>query len=170
MEWMSIKLIHFSAIKIEPSMRRNTFFHWLQGSGVRRGRLFGGCIEVLEFAKGITLWPSISDFEGVILFFETSEETPDPTLLKYWLRNYGSQGILQQVNGILFGKPYDEKYLDEYETVIVRVIREELGLIDLPIVTNLNFGHTAPMMVLPYGALVEIDGERQKNSTIRSRD
>lgn len=162
-EWTSEYLPWIEENKdIKRSMRRNTSFHWLQGSSVRRGPLFGGCIEVLEFAKETKLWPSISDFEGAILFFETSEETPHPTLLKYWLRNYGSQGILQQINGILFGKPYDEKYLDEYETVILRVIREELGLIDLPIITNLSFGHTAPMMVLPYGALVEIDCESQK--------
>ncbi len=66
------------------------------------------------------------------------------------------------VNGILFGKPYDEKYLMEYEAIILRVIREELGLHELPIVTNLNFGHTAPMMILPYGAMIEIDCVQQK--------
>ena len=28
---------------------------------------------------------------------------------------------------------------------------------DLPIMYNMNFGHTVPMMIIPYGALAEID-------------
>ncbi len=40
---------------IRRKMQENTSFHWLQGNGVRRGRLFGGCIDVLEFMKGTSL-------------------------------------------------------------------------------------------------------------------
>ena len=154
--------------EIQRRVKPNQGFEWLQGSGIVSGRLFGGCIEVLEMAKGTILWPEHEEFEEVILFFETSEETPDPVYLKYWLRNYGSQGILQKIRGILFGKPYDEKYAVEYRAVIHQVIIEELGLNDLPIVLNLNFGHTAPMMVLPYGGVIQIDSERQKLSFLKS--
>lgn len=149
---------------IQRRVHLNQGFEWLQGSGVVSGRLFGGCLEVLEMAKGTILWPEIHEFENTILFFETSEDTPEPTYLKYWLRNYGSQGILQKVNGILFGKPYDEKYATEYRAIIQQVLVNDLGLNDLPIVLNLNFGHTSPMMVLPYGGLIEIDNEQQKLS------
>jgi muramoyltetrapeptide carboxypeptidase LdcA involved in peptidoglycan recycling len=41
-----------------------------------------------------------------ILFLETSEDKPTPTFFEYWFRNYGSQGILNRINGIIFGKPY----------------------------------------------------------------
>lgn len=57
-------------------IKRNPSFHWLQENSVRQGRLFGECIEGLEFTKGRKLWPSISDFERAILCLETSEETP----------------------------------------------------------------------------------------------
>lgn len=137
-------------------------FDWLQGTGIVTGRLFGGCIEVLEMAKGTEIWPDLSEFEDYILFFETSEDTPEPSYLKYWLRNYGAQGILQKVRGIMFGKPYDDKYADDYRDVIKQVIIDELGLAHLTIVLNLNFGHTAPMMVLPYGGLVEIDNDHHQ--------
>lgn len=96
-----------------------------------------------------------------------TEDTPDPTYLKYWLRNYGSQSISQKVNGILFAKPTDEKYVIEYKGVIYQVLVEGVGLYNLSIVLNLNFGHTASMMVLPYGGLIEIDSERQKLSFVK---
>ena len=54
--------------------------------------MIGGCIEVLEMIKGTKAWPKLKTWENSILFFETSEEKPEPTYVEYWLRNYGSQG------------------------------------------------------------------------------
>jgi len=73
------------------------------------------------------------------------------------LRNYGSQGILQKAKGIIFAKPYDNLYYEEYKKVILNVVRKELKLVDLPILYNMNFGHTSPMITIPYGAIGEID-------------
>ncbi|MGM9972685.1 MAG: S66 peptidase family protein [Clostridiaceae bacterium] len=143
------------------NISRNTKAHEgveiLQGNGKVKGRLIGGCIEVLEMLKGTKLWPEEEIWKDAILFLQTSEDTPSPTYFEYWLRNYGSQGILEKVNGVIFGKPYDNKYYEEYKKVINKVIKEELNLKNLPIMYNMNFGHTAPMMILPYGALAEID-------------
>ncbi|WP_144511859.1 S66 peptidase family protein [Bacillus sp. FJAT-22090] len=148
-------------------MQSNHGYEVLQGNGTVQGRLIGGCIEVLEFAKGTTLWPEASYWKDSILFFETSEDTPDPAFIEYWLRNYGSQGILQQVNGIIFGKPQHEKYYEEYKESIGRIM-SELDLTDLPIFYNLNFGHTEPKFVLPYGALAEMNCENATFSILES--
>ena len=156
-EWTSEHLAWDEVNKdIRRTMRQNTGFEVLQGSGVVQGRLMGGCIEVLEFAKGTEIWPDERYWKNSILFFETSEDKPDPTLIKYWLRNYAVQGILQKANGIIFGKPQDEKYYEEYKVEIKRVMKE-YGLKDLPILYNLNFGHTEPKFILPYGAMAEIN-------------
>lgn len=142
--------------KKQRTMQQNTNYEVLQGAGVVQGRLIGGCMEVLEFAKGTKLWPSEQYWQDSILFFETSEEKPDPSMIKYWLRNYAAQGILHQANGIIFGKPQDEKYYEEYKEEIQKVMKE-YDLEDLPILYNLNFGHTEPKLILPYGALAKID-------------
>jgi|SRR5690625_2368899 len=149
------------------SRQKNKGYELLQGDGVVRGRLIGGCIEVLEFAKETELWPDDWQWEDNILFFETSEEKPSPTQIKYWLRNYATQGILQKVNGIIFGKPQDETYYEEYKEVIFTVMRE-YGLEQLPILYNLNFGHTEPMMILPYGAMAEINCDRVSFSILEN--
>jgi len=150
------------------SLQPHTGYELLQGSGIVQGRMIGGCIEVLEMLKGTELWPDATAWDNSILFFETSEDMPDPAYFEYWLRNYGSQGILNRINGVLFGKPYDNKYYDEYKLAIVKVVRDELKLHDLPIICNMNFGHTAPMMILPYGAMAEIDSDNRTFSIIES--
>ena len=151
---------------------RNTKSHEgvevLQGNGTVKGKLIGGCIEVLEMVKGTKIWPEIDMWNETILFLETTEDTPSPSYFEYWLRNYGSQGIFEKVNGVMFGKPYDNKYYEEYKNVINKVIKEELNLKNLPIMYNMNFGHTAPMMILPYGALAEIDCNNKKFSILEA--
>ena len=150
--------------------RRNTKEHTgtvcLQGSGKVQGHLVGGCIDVLEMIKGTTLWPNDHVWEGSILFLEASEEKPKPEYIRYWLRNYGAMGLFDRINGIIFGKPFDEMYMKEYQEVITSVIKEEYMKKDLPILFNLNFGHTAPMFVIPFGAKGEIDCENQTFSIL----
>jgi muramoyltetrapeptide carboxypeptidase LdcA involved in peptidoglycan recycling len=146
----------------------NSGYEILQGKGFHRGELIGGCIEVLEMLKGTEVWPAPSEWEEKLLFFETSEDKPTPEYLGYWLRNYGSQGIFQQVNGLLFGKPYDNQYYEEYKEVILRVIRDELKLKNLPIFYNMSFGHTSPMTILPYGAMAELDCEGRRFNILES--
>lgn len=153
---------------IKRSLQPNSGYELLQGRGVVTGRLVGGCIEVLEMLKGTELWPDIDAWKDSILFFETSEDKPDPAYFEYWLRNYGSQGILSSAKGIIFGKPYDNQYYEEYKRAIVRVVREELKLADLPVLCNMNFGHTAPMSILPYGAMAEIDSDKITFSILES--
>jgi muramoyltetrapeptide carboxypeptidase LdcA involved in peptidoglycan recycling len=156
-EWTSEYLEWDEANKNQRrTMQQNSGYEVIQGSGVVQGRLIGGCIEVLEFAKGTEIWPDTKYWDDSILFFETSEEKPEPEFIKYWLRNYAAQGILQKANGIIFGKPQDEKYYEEYKEEIQKVMKE-YDLEDLPILYNLNFGHTEPKFILPYGTIAEID-------------
>jgi muramoyltetrapeptide carboxypeptidase LdcA involved in peptidoglycan recycling len=153
---------------IKRELQPHTGYELLQGKGIARGCLIGGCIEVLEMLKGTELWPDKDEWKDTILFFETSEDKPDPAYFEYWLRNYGSQGILGRTNGIIFSKPYDNKYYDDYKKAIIKVVRNELKLTDMPILCNMNFGHTAPMMILPYGAMAEIDSDHITFSILES--
>ena len=142
----------------EKRLLPNRGYELLQGAGKAVGRLIGGCVDVLEMAKGTALWPDADAFDGAMLFLETSEDMPEPSYLTYWLRNYGSQGILHRVRALLIGKPYQEKYYEEYKASI-RAVLCELNLSGLPVLYNMTFGHNEPMCVLPYGALVELDCE-----------
>jgi len=146
------------------AMQKNNEYEFLQGEGKVQGCLIGGCMEVIEMIKGTELWDK-EYFNDSILFFETSEDMPEPSMVKYWLRNYAAQGILHRVKGIIWGKPYQEKYYNEYKAVI-KTVMKEYGLDKLPIIYNMTFGHNEPMLCLPYGARAEIDCNNMRFSIL----
>ena len=60
-------------------------------------------------------------------------------------------------SGIL-GEPMNEKYFEEYKSVWRDIVNNS----KLPILYNVNFGHSAPRAVLPYGAAARVDADRQE--------
>lgn len=143
----------------DTSRKLKNELHGLQvvhGEGKVTGRLLGGCLEVFDTHRGTELFPAIEDFEGAVLFFETSEDTPPPWYVETVLRTYGNMGILQVIKGMIWGKPMDEKYYDAYQVEIKKVLAE-FGLEQLPVLYNVNFGHTEPKISLVYGDAVTID-------------
>ena len=148
-----------------------TGWKYLQGTGLHQGHLLGGCIEVFDWLRGTDLWPVPETWQDAILFLETSEEAPPPTNVKYMLRAFAALGILKYLSGILFGRPGGEfpiERFEEYDQVILQVVRDEEGLENLPIITNMDFGHTDPMFVLPFGLQAEIDCERNQFSILEN--
>lgn len=134
-------------------------WHWISGSGTAVGQLFGGCIEVLEFLKGTDYWPTKDFWRGRIVFFETSEDKPTIDQIRYWLFNYGLQGVFDSASALLFGRARDyspEEKID-LDCAIREVVVDQFGATDLPIVTNLDFGHTDPQWIMPLGVRAEID-------------
>lgn len=115
-------------------------YEFLQGEGKIQGRLIGGCMDVLEMAKGTEIWPDKEKFKDSILFFETSEDKIPSANLGYWLRNYAALGIL----------------------------KEEEGLKDMPIIYDMNFGHTSSIITIPYGAMAEINCDDKTFSILES--
>ncbi|MDR1271922.1 MAG: LD-carboxypeptidase [Clostridiales Family XIII bacterium] len=152
---------------IPRAFESNTPLELIQGSGKATGQLTGGCIDVIDWLRGTELFPAIEDFDGAILFFETSEEMMPPGNLLHILRALGAMGVLKRVNGIVFGKPYNNKYYDEYKPMIVKALAE-FGRSELPVLYNLSFGHCEPKFCIPFGAVAEIDCERKSFSILES--
>lgn len=132
----------------------------LQGSQKISGKLMGGCLEVLSMLRGTELYPKKELFQEAILLLETSELTPEPSFVEIELRTMGVMGNLQLINGIVFGKPMDNKYFDEYQEVILKVLKE-FNLKNLPVFYSASFGHTEPKWTLPLGVLAEMDLENK---------
>jgi muramoyltetrapeptide carboxypeptidase LdcA involved in peptidoglycan recycling len=144
---------------------------FLQGGGRAQGRLIGGCFESLQSLRATPVWPDANWFDGAILFLETSEEGVPPRNVTRELRTYASTGILQKLSGILFGRPggtIPPETFEKYDEAILKVVAEEEGLTHLPVVTHMDFGHTDPMFVLPYGLMAEIDCAGQRFAILES--
>ncbi len=146
------------------TMNPHDGFDFIQGDKVVSGPLIGGCIEVLSNLRGTDIWPSYESFDEAILFLETSEVMAEPWLFEDMLRALVTVGTLERTSGIIFGKPYNNKYYQEYREIIEKIVQE----IDYQgaIVANMNFGHTQPMFSIPYGGIGIID-PIQKTFTIK---
>lgn len=144
--------------------KKNDGWKFLQGKDAVQGKLFGGCIEVLEMMKGTEFWPEPDFWNGKTLILETSEAKPTLHEIDHTLRNYGMQGIFDRINGLIFARArdYSDQEKLELEKKIISIIKDEFERADLPVVANVDFGHTDPQLVLPLGAKAEIDCENKR--------
>ncbi|MEO6761060.1 MAG: S66 peptidase family protein [Candidatus Saccharimonadales bacterium] len=137
------------------------------------GILWGGCIDsfIAQTAAGIFL-PSDSDLDETVLFLESSEDMPDPWVVEYLLIGFGERGWLDKFQAVLVGrpkawefdKPLSAKKKAEYKRIqrgtIVNTVRHYNKTI--PIIQNLDFGHTNPQLIVPSGNKARIDTAKQK--------
>lgn len=157
-------------LKIKRALQPCTGWKWLQGEGVVSGPLIGGCIEVVDWLRGTDIWPARSDWDRAVIFLETSEESIPPLAVSRLLRVFAACGVFDTAQAVLFGRPGGHKNpasSADYDAAILSVLRDELNL-SLPIITDMDFGHTDPIMTLPYGVRAEVDCEQRRFSICES--
>jgi muramoyltetrapeptide carboxypeptidase LdcA involved in peptidoglycan recycling len=122
----------------------------------------------VDWLRGTPVWPEPSVWRNSILFLETSEDQPSPTLVTYMLRSLAATSALDEVQGILYGRPYgDEASFEAYDDAVLHVLAE-LKLTSLPVITRMDFGHTDPKLVLPIGVAAEIDCDAKQIRLLES--
>ena len=146
-------------------------FEVLNGGGVVSGKLFGGCIDSIYDAfvgerygdeniifEKYELLPTLEEWSEKILFLETSEEMLTPEKLKKILLEFKKRGILDVVKGLIIGKPMNEKYYEEYKNVYREVFKDS----NVPVMYNVNFGHSVPRCFLQYNSITTVDYDNKK--------
>jgi len=138
------------------------------------GPVWGGCLEIVEWTMAVGRWMGpLEDYQGCVLALELSEERPPPDEAYRLLRNLGERGILGVASALLWGRPpvhgLDEDPVTEgdaaakraqYREAVLRAVGEYAD--DLPVVMDVDFGHTSPQLVLPYGGEVTVDAEQRR--------
>jgi muramoyltetrapeptide carboxypeptidase len=135
----------------ERQMQPAMGWTWLK-PGTAEGALMGGCIESLQHLRGTRFWP---DWRGKIFFWETSEEKPTPETMDGMLMDYENMGVFDQISGMLVGRPM--RYSMDEKQALREVILERTRRYSFPVITDMDFGHTSPQMVLPLGVRARID-------------
>ena len=145
-------------------------FELLQGPPVFSGKILGGCIDSMydmfnaeryddmpAVCSKYQLFPSAEEWKGRIILLESSEEKPSPEVYRKSLEYLKEAGVFGAVSGVLAGKPMDEAYMDEYRQLLTEVIDNP----ELPIVYNVNVGHSTPRCIVPFGVEAVVDAEKQ---------
>ncbi len=137
---------------VRPRARQSSpGWTWLK-HGVAEGILIGGCLESLQHLRGTRFWP---EWDDAIFFFETSEEKPSPEKVDGILMDYENMGVLAKINGLLVGRA--KSYTGAEKQRLRDVVLERTRRYSFPVITDMDFGHTAPLFTLPIGCRARID-------------
>lgn len=132
-------------------------------SGKTKGKILGGNLCTFNLLKGTEFMPSLKD---AILFLE-DDDLAGKFLDSEFDRNLQSLLHLpdfKYVKGIVIGR--FQKAPEVTFEKISYIIKSKKELKNIPVVCNVDFGHTSPMITFPIGRIVEISLS-QKRSLIR---
>ena len=124
--------------------------------GVCDGIIVGGNLCTLNLLQGTEYMPSL---ENSILFIEDDEETGD-NFLNEFDRNLESLTQLPDfkgVKGIVIGRAQISSNMT-YEKWEV-MLKNKQKLKDIPIIINVDFGHTTPLITFPIGGKCHIEAK-----------
>lgn len=146
---------------------KNNGYEIIQGKGKVRGRLLGGHSGIMGL-QNTSLKMTADDFNKNILFIEDIPQFFSPEKAAEFFMWLGNISGLQKLTGIVIGKLNQNISFIKHKNAILHVVSETFGLHDLPILYGLNFGHSSPICIIPYGAMAEIDCDCNTFSILES--
>ncbi|WP_353508647.1 LD-carboxypeptidase, partial [Intrasporangium sp.] len=145
---------------------------WTGPGRVVTGRTWGGCFEIVRWTLEVGRYVRpVEDYAGCVLLLEPTEEMPSPEEVFRGLRNLGERGILEAASALLWARPFASgpghprteaeasAFRAEHREQVLRVVESYHA--DLVVALDVDFGHTSPQWVLPYGGRVTVDGVSQ---------
>lgn len=123
----------------------------LQGSGVVRGRLIGGCAGPMRQVMRTWAFPDEGLWTDALIFLEFGMGGEGRDGL-HDLRAFAAAGVFARAKGMIC-----PPLTPGAEVALCRLMEIELGMPDFPILTGVAFGHSTPMTVLPMGCMAEVD-------------
>lgn len=157
------------ALTTSGPMQPSDGWSWHNADGAVSGPTWGGNLEILHWNLAADRWiRPVADYAGCILLLETSEEMPSASDVYRMLRNVGERGLLEQFAAVVIGRPKASSWMspngaDERSTfradqreAVLRAL--ETYNPDAIAVFGVDFGHTDPQWIIPYGGTMRIDG------------
>ncbi|KAI1119951.1 peptidase family S66 [Nemania abortiva] len=141
---------------------------WIR-PGKGEGRLFGGCLTVMARLAGVRA--IAPDWRGRIVFLETAigddEVSGNPIeRVQAGIADLIAQGVFEDAAGLVVGRPFGyhtPEMREKYINVIKGLLCDgPLGEKKFPILFNVDFGHTSPLVTLPYDTLASLDSEKDQ--------
>lgn len=127
--------------------------YWKIHAGEARGTIIGGNLGTFNLLLGSEYRPEFKD--DTILFVENCfESAGDGTTFLRQLQALAYQPDFKKVKAVVIGRFQKASEVDEAK---LRYIVEAIPqLKNIPVVGNVDFGHTTPMLTLPIGGFCEI--------------
>ena len=94
-------------------------------------------------------------------------------LVRMGVADLVAQGVFREAAGLVIGRPYgydSEERTGQYVDVFRGLLCDgkASGGNEFPILFGVDFGHTTPMVTLPFDALAELDSEADRFAILES--
>lgn len=134
--------------------------YWAINEGNAEAKSIGGNFLTTNFVMGSEFMP---DLEGKILFMEENY------LLDYKDVNNELQSLLnhkgtETIKGLMFGRFQRETGITR--ELLTKMVKSKDALKNIPVVGNVDFGHTAPKLTLPIGGSINLEVNGDENIKI----
>lgn len=127
--------------------------YWIMNPGEAESRIVGGHARCLGALQGTRYWPGFSD--SILLMEEDAEI--NPPLFDRLIQSFIQQPDFSGVKGILIGR--FQKETGMAKELLAKILREKKELTNIPIIANVNFGHTTPIATLPIGGSLKMKAD-----------
>jgi muramoyltetrapeptide carboxypeptidase LdcA involved in peptidoglycan recycling len=146
---------HFTPENPTLKFRKNTGW-WIIHEGRAEGTSIGGNLCTFNLLQGTEYMPSL---KGTILFLEDDHMSDPKTFdrdLQSLLHQPGSEGI----RAVVIGRFQPQSKMTE--GLLRQIIQSKPELKNIPVIANVDFGHTSPQVTFPIGGKIRIQLRQKK--------
>lgn len=124
--------------------------YWVINEGDAEGTIIGGNQCTLNLLQGTEFMPRLEDS---ILFLEDDDEAHVATIDRD-LQSLTHLPEFSKVRGIVFGRFQNKTGMTR--ELLTKIIKSKKELNRLPVIANVDFGHTLPAVTFPVGGVCEL--------------
>lgn len=130
--------------------------YWVLTEGAFKGTIVGGNLSTFNLLQGTEYMSSLINS---ILFIEDNYESL-PNHFNRDLQSLIQQPGFSSVQGIMIGRFLKVSKIDR--NLLEKIIKSKKELDNMPIIANVDFGHTDPKITFPIGGFCEIFASDKK--------
>jgi muramoyltetrapeptide carboxypeptidase len=123
--------------------------------GKASGTLLGANLCTFNLLQGTEYMPNL---KNSILFLE-DDDTSNQFLFDRDLQSLIHQPSFKGVNGIVIGRFQNESKMTNEK--LIKIIKTKAELKNIPVIANVDFGHTSPIITFPIGGEVSMDTSKK---------
>lgn len=137
--------------------QKNTGY-WLIQEGQSTGTILGGHFLTFSLLRGTDYFPLI---DGAVLFLE-GESDMNPALFDQQLQSLVQLPGIENLKGIVLGRFPTRTGITQ--SILSKIFETKDELSQIPVIANVDFGHTMPILTFPIGGKVDLSANSSRCS------
>lgn len=126
--------------------------------GEAKGVLFGGHLETFSLLQGTDYFPKLS--EGILFIEAVLSKGENLQKLDRYLESFSQTVQFPKLKAVLIGRYAKGSGVNADN--LRQLFKKKLYYSDIPIIYGLDFGHTTPHCVVPYGGVAHIIADKKQ--------